>query len=121
MKKVLIADDEKSLCDSLKKSFELTGDFSVETISDSKAVVAAAVKFKPDIILLDVMMPGKSGNAVALELKEKEATKNIPLIFLTGIVSSDEVDGKDNMIGGEYFIAKPVDMDVLICLIKKII
>jgi len=121
MKKVLIADDEKSLCNSLKKSLELTEEFSVETVSDSKAIIAAAVKFKPDIILLDVMMPGKSGNAVALELKEKEATKNIPVIFLTGIVSSEEVSVNDNVIGGEYFIAKPVDTALLASLIKKII
>ena len=121
MKKVLIADDEKPLCNSLKKSLELTGEFLVETVSESKAVFYAAVKFKPDIILLDVMMPGKSGNEVALELKEKETTKNIPVIFLTGIVSAEEVESKGNMIGGEYFVAKPVDIDVLMGLIKKII
>lgn len=121
MKKVLIADDEKALCNSLKKSLELTGEFVVETVSDSKAIIVVAVKFKPDIILLDVMMPGKSGNAVALELKEKETTKNIPLIFLTGIVSADEVNRNDNIIGGEYFIAKPVDTVLLAQLIEKII
>jgi CheY-like chemotaxis protein len=120
MKKVLIADDEKSLCSSLKKSLELTGEFVVETVSESKIIVEAAVKFKPDVILLDVMMPGKSGNAVALELKEKELTKNIPLIFLTGIVSAEEVSRNDNIIGGEYFVAKPVDTVLLAGLIEKL-
>jgi len=121
MKKILIADDEQQLCNSLKKSLELTGDFSVETVSDSRGIITAVGKFKPDIILLDVMMPGKSGNAVALELKQKDVTKDIPVVFLTGIVSAEEVSRNDNMIGGEYFVAKPVDTELLATLIKKII
>ena len=118
--KILLVDDEKQICASLKKSLESAGEFSVETINDAAAAVPAAIKWKPDVVLLDVMMPGKSGSVIARELKENETTKDIPVIFLTGIVSGAEVQSRDNMIGGEYFAAKPVDTGALIRLIKKI-
>ena len=120
MQKIFLVDDEKQLCSSLKKSLELTGEFQVETLSDSKYVVTIATKVKPDIILLDVMMPGKSGSAIALELKNDDATKDIPVIFLTALVSAEEVTRQDHLIGGKYFVAKPIDLNVLIRLIKEI-
>lgn len=120
MKKILLVDDEKILCSLVKKNLEFSGEYSVETISDPKFAVEAATRIKPDIILMDVMMPGTSGSTVASLMREKPLLKEIPIIFLTGIISSDEVKKNDNIIGGEYFVSKPVEIDELIAVLHRL-
>jgi len=120
MKKILLIDDEQMLCTLVKKNLEITGEFSVTTLSDPRFAVETALRAKPDVILLDVMMPGTSGSAVAALLRDKGVTNNAPIIFLTGILSPQEVNSKDNIIGNEYFVAKPVAIPDLIAVIKRV-
>jgi CheY-like chemotaxis protein len=120
MKKILLVDDEKMLCFLVKKNLESTGEFVVDTVSDPRLAVETVMRTKPDLVLLDVMMPGSSGNALAAAIRERPQTKDIPIVFMTGIISSDEVRAKNNFIGNEYFVAKPVDIDDLISVIKRV-
>ena len=71
----------------------------------------------PDLILLDIVMPGIAGTQVAEELLEDPATATIPIIFVTAIVKQEEAERNKGFLGGRMFIAKPVVVDELL---KKI-
>ncbi|MFH2146227.1 MAG: response regulator [Candidatus Omnitrophota bacterium] len=119
-KKILIIDDEVSFTNLVKLNLETKGSFTVRTESKGLNAVAAAKEFKPDMILLDIIMPDMSGGDVAFELEHDEVTKDIPIVFLTAAVKSEEVNSaEDGMIGGHTFIAKPTTVDVLLDCIEK--
>lgn len=120
MKKILIVDDEKDFCEVTKMRIESSGDFGVLTCFDSLQALKLAKKEHPDLILLDVMMPGKDGPQIAAELRADKDTKGIPVVFLTAILDREEARLKSNLIGGEYFIAKPVDSKELLSIINEL-
>jgi len=82
MKKILLVDDEEDFCYFTKGNLEVIGDFDVSVCCDSREATSIAKQQKPDIILLDIMMPGLSGIEIAEELKSDGVTGNIPVIFL---------------------------------------
>ena len=69
MKKILMIDDEKEFCMVIKQNLEMKGDYSVEIATDGKSGISAALHHKPDLILLDIIMPGMGGFDVLRELK----------------------------------------------------
>jgi CheY-like chemotaxis protein len=121
-KKILIIDDEEDFCFFVKGNLESTGEFDVLATSSGKEGIKLARGEKPDLILLDLNMPGMPGDEVAQVLFDREDTKAIPLVFLTALVTKDEV-GKDNMasIGGYDYIAKPVTTRELVDAIREIL
>lgn len=118
---VLIIDDSASLCEGLKLNLEHRHGFSVLTTQDGKAGLALARAKKPDVVVLDVMMPGMSGGEVAEALREHPVTAHIPIIFLTGMISREEVDEHGGEIGGERFMAKPVNHEELAAAIHALL
>ncbi len=120
-KKILVVDDEKDFCFFLKENLEVIGGFNVELCNDSSQVIQTTKDTKPDLILLDIMMPEKSGTEIADELANHTETRNIPYIFLTAIISNNEANESDNFVGGQYFIGKPVKINELIGVINKVV
>jgi CheY-like chemotaxis protein len=107
-KHVLIIDDESDIREVAALSFETRGEFFVETASDGAAGLAAAGARRPDVILLDVMMPGLDGPSTFLRLQASDATRSIPVIFLTAKVQPSD-RRKLNDLGPRGIIAKPFD------------
>jgi CheY-like chemotaxis protein len=118
-KRILVIDDEASVTRSIKLNLENVGDYEVRTENQAVQALKAAREFKPDLILLDVMMPEMDGGAVAARLREVPAFKDIPIIFLTAIVSKEETKGHEAVIGGMSFLAKPMDLSELIQSVEK--
>jgi len=118
---VLIIDDEESFTFFVKLNLqtETRYDFKVTTANNGKEGLNIARTIKPDLILLDIMMPDMDGTDVAEKLLLDPRTKNIPIIFLTAVARKDEVEENEGMIGGREFIAKPVDKEELINRIEK--
>jgi CheY-like chemotaxis protein len=84
--------------------------------------LAAAKEFKPELVLLDVVMPDKDGGDIAREILSDDSLKNIQVVFMTAIVKEDEIDsGNGGLIGGHPFIAKPITKAKLIAVVKKYI
>ena len=81
----------------------------------------AAREFKPDLMLLDVMMPDMSGDEVSAQLREDEELSNIKYVFMTAIVTKDETEAMGSNIGGNEFLAKPVKTDELIATIERVL
>ncbi|MFA5394062.1 MAG: response regulator [Candidatus Ratteibacteria bacterium] len=120
MKKILIIDDEEDFCYFTKKSLEATGNFEVSVCNDSREAMNEVRKVRPDLVLLDILMPRKDGTAIATELKESKDTKDIPFVFLTALVSEQETEKHKNVIGEAHFVSKPVKLQELISIINKL-
>ena len=118
-KKVLLIDDEEDFCFFTKQNLEALGEFSVSYSTDPDKGLAIAKSEKPDVILLDILMPKKEGSEIAEALLNDPATKRIPIIFLTAVVREEEIGLQSiKEIGGQNFIAKPVDTERLASCIK---
>lgn len=116
-KRILVVDDQTSNTRLLKLCLEQTKDYVVREENNPHAVVATAQEFEPDLILLDVMMPGLDGGQLAARLRATAKLKAVPIVFVTAAVTKDELAGTDGLIGGFPFIAKPVVVtEVIACL-----
>src|ERR1700710_3016480 len=87
---ILIVDDEPDIKLLVKLNLELTGKFMIREENDAAQALAAAREFRPDLILLDVMMPGMDGGDVASRLATDSQIREIPIIFLTALISQEE-------------------------------
>jgi DNA-binding response OmpR family regulator len=85
--KVLFIDDDNDILNIVKEYFGLEDELDVTTCCGGEDGFATARRLKPDIIFLDIMMPGKTGLQVLKEFKEDEETKYIPIVMLTGDTS----------------------------------
>ncbi len=117
--KILIVDDEASLTRMLKINLDEVGDYEVRTENKGSLALAAAQEFKPDLILLDIMMPDMIGSEVAEMILADNELKNTKIIFLTALVSKHETKVTEGNIAGRTFIAKPIKIDVLIEKIQE--
>jgi len=118
-KRILVVDDEVALTRMVQMNLERAGDYEVMTVNQGSEVLNAAREFRPDMIFLDVMMPDKSGDEVAEELREDPALSKVPFAFMTAIVTKDETDAMGTNIGGNEFLAKPVKTEELVAMIEK--
>jgi CheY-like chemotaxis protein len=116
-RRILVVDDEPSITRLLKLNLELTNDYEVATENVSGAALEVAERFRPDLVLLDVMMPGLDGGNLASRLQASPRLKHVPIVFLTAAVTRDEVRAHHGLVGGLPFLAKPVNLkEVLACL-----
>jgi CheY-like chemotaxis protein len=120
-KRILVVDDEPGITRLLKLNLERTGEYEVREENASVLALAAAREFQPDLILMDVMMPGVTGGDVAASLKEDPALRKIPVVFLTAAVKKEEIGGPDAKIGGRQYIAKPLDVQGVRRVIERTI
>lgn len=118
-KKILIVDDEAALTRMVRLNLEKTGEFMVREVNHAPAAITAVREFKPDLILLDVIMPGMDGGDIRARLHADAHLKDIPVVFLTAAVAPGETHGGPLHSGGEEFLPKPVRLDVLLACIKK--
>jgi DNA-binding response OmpR family regulator len=102
-------DDEEMLLRLFKRTLESTGRYVVATEKNGALALHLAQNFKPQMIFIDISMPEIEGSALAHEIRSHADFKQIPIVFLTGSVSPEEVGVSGGKIGGEFFLAKPVD------------
>ena len=117
--KVLIVDDEIDFTHFLKLNLENTGRYKVFTASNGRDGVKAAQRKKPDILLLDIMMPGMDGFEVLEQIKGSVKTFEIPVIMLTAVDNSECRSEAQGNFAGEYLV-KPVPLDRLMSAIDRV-
>ncbi len=116
-KRILVIDDEPSITRLLKLNLEQSGGYEVATENFSRAALTTAAEFRPDLMLLDVMMPGLDGGSLASAFQDDPRFKGVPIVFLTAAVTREEVRAHGGLVGGLPFLAKPVNLkEVLACL-----
>lgn len=117
-KRVLLIDDEASFTELLKVNLEEAGGYDVRIENRGSYGLEAARDFQPDIIFLDVIMPDLDGSRVAALLKMDAVLKDVPIVYVTAILSKRDKNAPST-IGGVGFIAKPVSTGEIIACIQK--
>ncbi len=112
MLRVLAVDDDPTVRDMLELILELEG-FDVRLAATGHEALHLAQVWEPDVVLLDVMMPGFDGFHVAAQLRERASTAGIPIVFVSAKAGADDVlTGWQH--GAESYITKPFDTDELV-------
>ena len=116
-RKILIIDDEPAFTEMVKLNLEATGRYEVKSENEGMHAVEAALMYRPDLILLDIVMPGVEGPDIVCKIREHDAIQGTPVVFLTATVRKEEMDDTGK-IGGHIFLAKPTTIDELIDCIE---
>jgi len=117
-RRVLIVDDDADSTHLVKILLEKAGHYVVLEENDSDEAHQSAGKFKPDVILLDVMMPKTDGGEVAAQIEADPELRNTPIIFLTALVTEPETKA-GLRIEGRRSLAKPINIPELIEQIEE--
>jgi CheY-like chemotaxis protein len=117
-KRILVVDDEPAITRMVKLNLEQTGRYEVRTENLGRRAIEAAREFRPDLILLDVMMPGMLGSEIAEQLQADPELRAIKFVFLTAVVTKGEELRSNAQIGGHTFVAKPISADDLCRVIE---
>jgi len=117
--RVLVVDDDPNLSRLTGMILENSGEYEVLTENDSTRAISVARQFKPQIMLFDVDMPNKDGGELAREAKNDPQLRDVPVLFLTGLVSKGEAGHQEMECGGQSFLAKPVLPEVLLSSVRK--
>jgi two-component system OmpR family response regulator len=113
--RILLVDDEVGFT----KVAQITlGGYELHVENDSNRALETARSFRPDLILLDVMMPNLDGGDVAAQLRDDPELNGVPIVFLTALVTQKE-NANRPVLGGYPFIAKPVTPERLAESIEK--
>jgi len=117
MKKILVVDDQPDNVFILQDKLEREG-FDVYTAYDGPNGIKKATEVTPDLVLLDVMMPGMSGFEACKILSETESTKNIPVILVTALTGSEDLT--EGLKAGAFdYVKKPFNRSELIARINS--
>lgn len=114
----LIIDDDPQIRDTLELLFALEG-FETRTAFDGPSGLAAARRIRPSLIILDVMMPGLDGHAVARELRADPSLAEVPIIFCSALTDERHI-WEGWRAGADSYIAKPFDIEQLIAEVHRI-
>ena len=120
MKKILIIDDEEAFCQLIKENLEVTGNYEVITATNGKSGVRAALEQRPDLILLDIMMPVVDGIKVLKMLKSDEKTLSIPVVMLTA-KDDEETKCEAASLFDDHYLVKPVEIATLRATIEHVL
>ena len=119
-KNILIVDDEDNFTKLVKLNLEATGNFEVMVLSGPKDLLTSLRHFKPDLILLDLLMPGTGGLEVCDILNDDEYGRKVPVIILSAL---DKMADKSNAYkkGAVDYLVKPIETEELISRIDKVL
>lgn len=114
-KKILVVDDDEDILEPLALLLGGEG-YTVETIAKGEQTQKKVASFKPDLVLLDILMSGSDGRKICKQLKTVPETKKIPVILMSAHpgASKDSIDA-----GANDFIAKPFETAALVELLQK--
>lgn len=119
-KKILIIDDEKGFTDLLTEFLEGTERYKVEAENNGREGLAAVQRFKPDLVLLDILLPDMGGFEICKSMKAQEKLASIPVIIISGQKrEGDKVSGLD--IGADDYIVKPFSLKELEARIRAVL
>ena len=116
--KILIVDDDMAPSRLLGLGLEKTGAFEVKVENSATQAFGRAREFHPDLILLDVCMPGADGGDVAFQIHDDPSLRSTPISFLTSLVSGQEAS-KTVQRGGYEFLSKPASLGKVIECIDR--
>lgn len=116
--KVLIAEDDQFLANAYRVKLSKAG-FKVLITADGEEAIKALAEFKPDVILLDLIMPNKDGFATLEEIKSSSQYKQIPVIVASNLGQKEDVDRVKKLGANDYVVKSNMKLDDLVTKIKN--
>jgi len=116
-KKILIVEDEESLL-KLESILLTSRGYDVKGVADGRAALESIATAKPDLVLLDIMLPEMDGFEVCRQIKSNEVTRHIPVIMLTAKKSREDMI-KGEQVGADWYITKPFKSAMVIETIQR--
>jgi len=122
---ILVVDDEKDLREIMALKLNASG-FEAFVAANAKEAIDSAKKLQPDLVLMDIHMPGESGTDAALEIKQNPETKDIKVAFLSNLKDPwpQTTPARDDLakaLGMEDFIDKTEDLDLTVFKVREIL
>ncbi len=115
--RILLIDDDESFCNIYKSLLDDMDKYSVIVANSGKEGLTLARNQKPDVILLDILMPTLNGLDIACLLSCNESTRDIPLIFVTSLIEPR----KSSLNNKRHYLGKPVDIQALVTTIEDVL
>jgi CheY-like chemotaxis protein len=113
-KKILVVDDSEINIELMRRYLEEEG-FEVATVQQSDMVLSAVKEEKPDVIVMDIIMPGVKGDRLAQEIKNDPETKSIPVVLITADIFQEKAG-----LAAEYFVRRPLIGEELIEVLENV-
>lgn len=117
-KRILLLDDEMDFVDLMKATLELTGEYEVRSTVRPSTFLQVAHDFKPDLILLDCMMPSLDGGEIAGQIQADPILKDTPFLFLTATADAIEHKPSRCYAGVQTYLPKSMGLDELFRFIR---
>jgi CheY-like chemotaxis protein len=117
-RRILLVDDDKSFTSLLKLNLEESGGYEVRVVNWAEDALAATREFKPDLVLLDIIMPRMPGGNVAAAIEDDPELKKTPIVFLTAAVQKHQVEENEGFISERPCLAKPATLEQIIKVIE---
>ncbi|MDI1318923.1 MAG: response regulator [bacterium] len=118
-KRIMVVDDKTSDTQLVKNCLERTNDYVVKEVNEAKKALAAAAEFRPHLILLDVRMPDMDGGALAEAFQADPRFKAVPIVFLTSLLTREEIAAGGGLGGKFPMLAKPIILPELITYLRQ--
>lgn len=118
MKKILVVDDDDEVLETIQLILEIGG-YDVEPLNNAELIFESLADFKPDLVLLDVVLGKIDGRVVCSQIKSHADTKYIPVLMMSGLYDIKEVF--DMECAPDDFMSKPFKMDILLEKIEKLV
>ncbi|MBN1545066.1 MAG: response regulator [Syntrophaceae bacterium] len=116
---ILVVDDHITALENLEAHLQDVG-YQVYTASDGEEGLIKCRRYNPDVVIMDIFMPGLRGDIAAKAIQADPQTKDTPIIFLTALLTKKDVPSFTK-IKGSYYIAKPYKIDELLLLLNRIL
>jgi len=117
--KVLVVDDEQGITE-IVDAFLTTAGYDVAVENSADGGIKKAKEWVPDIILLDIMLPGMDGYEICTVMKRDPKLTDVPVVFLTGKDATDD-QGRSFRAGGNLFVKKPFSCERLLDIVKIVL
>ena len=115
--KILVADDEPQVLDIVARILDGAG-HHVLTAIDGDEALRRVYETHPDLVFLDIRMPRKDGATVAQRMRDDPRTRDIPVVFLTGLIRINEAEQRGGRTGRNLYLAKPFDAEQLLKMVE---
>ncbi len=112
-RKVLVVDDDPEIVELMVDVLERDGRFEVKTASSGYDAGVITQEFKPDLMILDYMLPDVNGNVVCKTIRQNPEFEHMKIILVSGVINQEEID-QLLKVGADFFIKKPFSIDELV-------
>jgi len=119
--RILVIDDDPSIGVLMTRVFEDTGRYSIDVETDAMRAVAKARGYRPDLLLVDITMPGRSGLEIAAILRQEPELRDRPIVFYTGIVTQNQ---RGALVEGEApieFLSKGLPTTEVVATVDRLL